>query len=569
MLSQVQGASLTAIDNITIVLFIGLLLFIIKAVSKQATDMDSYYRANKSLPWSLAVGTIAASWFGGNGVIGTVGYAGGMGMAAWFIWSIGAHLSRFPLALWVAPRISVKINGTMVELLERFYGKFAAILGAIVLVCGALSISELASAGYIGIAAWNADKFLVAIITLAISVILASMGGLMGVAITDMIFFFLMINAVALVFPQALSMIGGMKGMEAALNAVDPSLMTPFGGIAPGKAIVLVLLCVNMYKDPAFYQRFAASNGPKTGKRAMLTCFSLWLTMEVCLMLTGMIIRCLDPMYTVQPEVLYIQLVLSYLPPVARGLFIVAMFGAIISTIDTYYLIGGEIVANDIVGKLRKTPLTDRQSIRIAQVSMVVFGIIALSCCFKFTLVYDAVILLSSLSMSVLFWPVLIAIMYDGKKTNMAGILSMVVGIAAWLWFKFFPVSVEALGGQLDPVLLALPLSLAGYLIGNRFGKVLATSVSDAAEKGVAVDGTLVIGSEEYKREMKVEWLGYDGAMCLLYAVLALLIGYGMLARVDWIIGAFVPAFCALVTTGIFVRYLFEVFTFGRTGGKK
>lgn len=241
---------------------------------------------------------------------------------------------------------------------------------------------------------------------------------------------------------------------------------------------------------------------------------------------------------------------------------------AIISTIDTYYLIGGEIVANDIVGKLRKTPLSDRESINIARISMVVFGVVALSCCFKFTLVYDAMILLSSLSMSVLFWPMLMAIMYNGKKTDMAGIVSMVVGIAAWLWFKFNPVSWDLLGGQLDPVLLCLPLGLIAYLIGNKFGKVRARDVSDAAETGLTIDGKFTVGSEEYSRELKVEWFGYDGAMCLLYAGLAVFIGYGMINRVDWIIGGFVPAFCAIATTGIFLRYLFEVFSFSKKAAK-
>ena len=51
------------------------------------------------------------------------------------------------------------------------------------------------------------------------------------------------------------------------------------------------------------------------------------------------------------------QLVLSGLPPVGRGLFVFAMLGAIISTMDTYYLVGGEIVSNDIIGVLRKKPL--------------------------------------------------------------------------------------------------------------------------------------------------------------------------------------------------------------------
>ena len=568
---------LTWIDNLTIVLALLGIFYVSRQLGKKAQSMDAYYRANKSLPWSLAVGTIAASWYGGNGTIGTVGYTGTMGISAFFIWSIGAHLSRFPLALWVAPRISVKVNTTMTELLNRFYGKFASFLGAIVLVIGSLSISEIACAGYVGQAAWGANKFLVAIIVLAISSALACMGGLMGVAVTDMIFFFLMINSVALVFPTAFFNVGGLAGLDAALNSVDPSLMTPLGGTPIGKAIVLILLCVNMYKDPAFYQRFSASNGPKTGKRAMLTCFSIWLTMDVCLIFTGIILRALDPGMTVQPEVAYIQLVLSYLPPVARGLFILGMMGAIISTIDSYYLIGGEIVANDIIAVLRRKPLTDRWSINTTRVCCVIFAAIGLASAFQFPLVYDAVIFLSSLGMSVLFWPVLLAIMYNGKKTNVAGVASMVVGAVSWVWFYFKPVSVEALGGQLDPVLIALPLSLIAYLIGNQFGTELARGFDSIPGLGIdltklegkAREDALVEAEAEIKKMVKVEWFGVDGALCLLYAVLSIIISWGIISRTDWPVGIMAPAVAALMTTGIFIRYLTEVFTFGKHAGKQ
>ena len=238
--------------------------------------------------------------------------------------------------------------------------------------------------------------------------------------------------------------------------------------VALGRAIVLILICINVYKDPAFYQRFTASNGPKTGKRAMLTCFSIWLSMDVCLMFTAIVICAMDPALTVQPEVAYMQLVLSSLPPVGRGLFVFAMLGAIISTMDTYYLVGGEIVSNDIIGVLRKKPLTDKQSIFISRIACVVFGVIGLSVAFKFKLVYDAMILVTSLSMSALFVPMMAAIMYDGKKTNMSGLCSMIVGILSWLWFDFNPLSIEALGGNVDPMLVSLPMLISEKSLANR-----------------------------------------------------------------------------------------------------
>ena len=222
----------------------------------------------------------------------------------------------------------------------------------------------------------------------------------------------------------------------------------------------------------------------------------------------------MDPALTVQPEVAYISLVLSGLPAVLRGLFIFGMMGAIISTIDSYYLIGGEILANDIISPLRKKPLTDRQSIWTTRVACVAFGIIGLAVAFRFALVYDAMIFVTSLSMSVLFVPVIVAIMYEGKKTNAAGLASMFVGGAAWIWFTYNPLSIAVLGGEIDASLVALPLSLVAFLIGNCFGKELNRGFAPTSGNGIgATIDTDAISIEEYKEETKVEWLGVDGAL--------------------------------------------------------
>lgn len=467
---------LTTIDNIVVAVCLIGIFFIGYHFSKTSQDMDSFYKANKALPWSLVVGTLIASWYGGAGVVGTIGYSTSMGFAGFFIWSIGCHASRFPLALWVAPRIAVKATGTMPEMLRRNYGKFASVLGSLVIVFSCMAISEIAATGYVGVAAWNANKFLVAAIVCGLSIAITSLGGLMGVAVTDMIFFFLMIGSVSAVFPKMFFGVGGLEGIYQGLENVAPEMLTAVGGIPPLRAAVLIVLCINLYKDPAFYQRFAAANSPKTGKRAMLLCFSIWLSFDAVCMLTGMIIRVMDPTLAVQPEVSYIQLVLSNLPVVFRGLFIVGIMGAIISTIDSYFLIGGEIVANDIIYMIRGEKLTDKKSIAVTRISSVMFGIIGIMAAFKFPLVYDAQIFVSSISMALLFVPLLAAIMYDGRKTTVAGVASMVVGGIVWLTFKVvFPIS-SATIGEVDPVLIALPASLIAFLIGNKYGVDLSAN---------------------------------------------------------------------------------------------
>lgn len=102
----------------------------------------------------------------------------------------------------------------------------------------------------------------------------------------------------------------------------------------------------------------------------MLLCFSIWLSFDVVTIMTGTIIRVRDTALAVQPEVTYVATVVEYLPVVAKGLFIVGILGAIISTLDSYYLIGGEIISNDIIYMLRgDRKLKDRVSITIDRYS--------------------------------------------------------------------------------------------------------------------------------------------------------------------------------------------------------
>ncbi|MBM7616149.1 sodium:solute symporter family protein [Alkaliphilus hydrothermalis] len=460
---------LTSIDNIVIFIILLGVIAIGYHFSKSVKDMESYYLANRSLPWSLVVGTLVASWYGGVGVVGTIGYASAFGLASWFIWSIGAHAVRFPLALWVGPKIHVRSDITIPDVLHSVYGKSVAVLGSIFLFIYCSQLGEITATGYIGVAAWGADKVVVGVVIVLITILLTCLGGLMGVAVTDMIFFFFMVGSVSSVFPTIYSNVGGLVGIREALSAT-PAVTAPIAGMPFSKALMLIILCLNVYADPSFYQRFSASNSAKTGRRAMLTCFSLWLGFDMILVLAGIIVRATNP--TAIPEVGYIEMVLSYLPVGVRGLFIVGLVGALVSTLDSYYLIGGTTLANDIYGRVfSKEPLSDKKIILLSRIGSVLLGLIGLSLAFKFTMVYDAIAFLMSLWMSAAFVPVLLALMYKGKKTPMAGLLSMISGVVFFTYFKTNPFVLSESFGTLEPILIALPASLLFWIIGNQIGE--------------------------------------------------------------------------------------------------
>ena len=76
---------------------------------------------------------------------------------------------------------------------------------------------------------------------------------------------------------------------------------------------------------------------------------------------------------------------------------------------------------------------------------------------------------------------------------------------------------------------------------------------------------------EAKKEYEKVEWLGVDGGLILLFIVLACIYGYGMLNGIDFIVGILSPGLAICITVGVFLKYCTEVFSFatGRKGKAK
>lgn len=64
--------------------------------------------------------------------------------------------------------------------------------------------------------------------------------------------------------------------------------------------------------------------------------------------------------------------------------------------------------------------------------------------------------------------------------------------------------------------------------------------------------------------DLKVEWLGVDGLLCLIYLIEAVLFGWAMVNNNDFVIGTLIPYGVAAVTTAVFVKYLYQVISFSR-----
>ena len=69
---------------------------------------------------------------------------------------------------------------------------------------------------------------------------------------------------------------------------------------------------------------------------------------------------------------------------------------------------------------------------------------------------------------------------------------------------------------------------------------------------------------ENRNEDLRIEWFGVDGLLCLIYVIEAVLFAWAMINNNDFIIGVLIPYGVAAVTTAVFVKYLDQVISFSR-----
>jgi len=475
---------LNVVDWFVIFLIICFLILIVKRFASKIKDAESYYMASRSIPFSLLIGTLVASWYGGPALLNTVETAAVSGLAAWGIWCVGAHVARIPLALWIAPAVSMRTEMTIPQMLKKVYGGKVSFFMAIYMLITLLSISEIVAMKNIVAGLWGEHVQWAVPLILTGVVLLTIFGGMMGVAVTDMLLFFCMCTSIAIASSVLWHNIGGWEGLTAAMNFTygadtTRNMLNPFRGANTLQVVTLLLVSLKVYVHPNLYQRFSAADSPRSAARSYLACFCIFVTMDFLLTITGLVVGAQCPGTNIAQS--FIIMVCSALPSGFRGLFAAGLLGAIISTLDSVWLVCGMMAANDIIGAV--VPLTDKQKILCGKAAIAVFAVLGYLGAFYFTRSVDVTRFFGTMTMSVQFVMAIMGLFYKGRKTAVGAWAAIISGGITFLLIKFWHPVVTPMG-NVDGVFFALPVSLMAFFIGSRFGKELTGNPVNTASGG-------------------------------------------------------------------------------------
>ena len=176
-------------------------------------------------------------------------------------------------------------------------------------------------------------------------------------------------------------------------------------------------------------------------------------------------------------DMVFLRVVETSFPPMVRGLAVAAVIAAVMSTTDALLLACSSAVAHDIFGYFLPD-LEERVNNRIRVYSTWLIGLLAMAFAFDppalITVFYSSAI---GILCAGLFVPTIAGIWWKDANTT-SGICAFLFGIVTYIIVQFLP-GLPALSA----ILFALPASLGGLIVGNRFGGRVSDNIVESISK--------------------------------------------------------------------------------------
>lgn len=428
------------LDFVFIFLFTVLVLITGVAFARAGgKDMKSFFAAGGAVPWwmsslSLFMGFFSAGTFV---VWGSIAYTSGF-VALGIQWTMA--LSGIIIGFFIAPRWK-KTNALTVAgyITSRLGGNVQRTYTIIFLF-----ISLFTSGAFLypvaKIVSVAADFNLYYCILLlgAISIIYVSIGGLWAVVVTDVLQFIILVSAVVIVLPLAFETAGGVgeflsKTPEGFFNLVNNEYTVWF--IIAFGFYNLVFLGGNW----AYVQRYTSVKTPKDAKKVGWMFGALYVISPLLWMLPPMIYRTYDPSLTgLESEGAYLMMCKAALPVGMLGMMLGGMVFATASSLNATLNISSGVFTNDVFKRLYPDS-SDKKLIRVARISTIVFGVLAVVVAMLIPTmggIVNVVISLGALTGVPLYLPV-IWTLFSKRQNARSVVMVTLISLTVNIIFKF------------------------------------------------------------------------------------------------------------------------------------
>ncbi len=337
--------SLHWLEWFPVVLYLLITLLVGMARSQTRFSEEQFILGGRQLTLPAFIMTLVTTWYGG--ILGVGEFTFQYGLTSWVVFGLPYYVFALMFAFLVAEKIQQSRLLTIPDQFFHHFGNTAGKLATMVAFLMTLPAPYLLMIGFILHLVTGWSLTLSIIIGTVLSAIYVLVGGFQAVVRTDKLQFLLMYGGFLLMVALLVSRFGGITFLE---KHLPPTHLQPMGNISPWVMFSWFLIALWTFIDPGFYQRCYAARTPATARKGIIISVAFWFVFDVLTTTVGLYARAVLP--EAKPLLAYPLLSHQVLPPLLSGIFFTALFATIMSTADSYTLLGAITMGHDLLGRL-------------------------------------------------------------------------------------------------------------------------------------------------------------------------------------------------------------------------
>jgi SSS family solute:Na+ symporter len=466
------------IYSIVSVAYLILLVGVIIYKSKKVKSEEDFTVAGRGVPVYMLVGTLICTWIGSGSLFGTAGLSFRSGFGElWF--SAGAWIG-IAIIYFIAERVRKISKITLTDLLEQRYNHTARILGSVTIIVAYLVIAGYQFKGggrFISILSNGAiDLQTGALITCVVVIAFTAFAGMVSIVSIDIFNGVVMIVAMGLTLPFAISSHGGFDAVINTIDAKSPEYLSLFAGHDAWWILGIILpTFLLLMSESSMYQKFASAKDSKSAKKAVIGMLAgvVFIEFVMCaIAVVGYAIYAEDSRFFLadgsinraMSEEIILRIGFEQVPAIVGSMLFAAGVAIILSTGNTFLIVTSTNLYNDFLKpRFYKNETNPKKAIRVQQISIILLGLLAYALVTQFETVLEmAFISYTMIGASIA--PVLLASFFWKRVTATGGVASMIAGMSVPVINKLLEVSGTSISiFPVDTDYVAIP-SLAASL---------------------------------------------------------------------------------------------------------
>ncbi|HTM57754.1 MAG TPA: sodium:solute symporter family protein [Candidatus Udaeobacter sp.] len=464
--------SSNALDWALLVLYFGFLAAVwLRRLGRSSAAID-YLVAGRRVTLPAFVATLVVTWYGG--ILGVGEYSWRYGVSNWLVFGVPYYIGALLFAILFARRAREEALYTLPDLLDKSYGRGPALMGALSIFAVSAPAAYVLMLGTLFASMFRLPLVPCVIAASLFSVFYIYNGGLRSVVFTDQVQFVLMYVGFFIIVGFLVAQHGGLGFLTTHLPR-DHFAWN--GGLPAASILVWYLIALSTLVDPGFWQRAYAARDPQVARRGVLISIGCWIVFDFLSTTTGLYARAVLP-HLANPVFAFPELARVTLPPVALGLFYLAMIATVMSTIDSYGFIAATTLGRDVFWRLRGEPGEERLT-RDSQLGLWIAAAFATLLAITEQSVIDLWHDLGSITTPTLLMPVMTAMLRRGRLGSRFTLVAMIVPFAtSLLWVlerRMTHGGATRWPWSIEPIYAGLLASLLVYAAGWAFQRRNAT----------------------------------------------------------------------------------------------